>query len=530
MPPIADNHFVNIRRYFQIEPVATPGGAAASYVPVVFVSRGLAFLRLLVVGRLLGVAGKVEFGLYQPAQELVNWIVPIALFGLADVAERYAARFEKEGRLRPWLRRHYVRLLVTAVVISVVLVLLAPYLGGSVLHLPADQSSRGFALVAECALTISALALYQHLAAVLRGLRAYGASAGLELSSAILFLLFAALAAWRGGAVALMAAYAGSVLLAFSFYAFRLWSFLRRTEPVSAAGETGDAAPAFHGFALWTFLRLLLMMTFSAVSILGVGYLDPPHAAESTANYAMPYRIAQLLAYVAATLWSSTYGIAARAWSHGQIKRAHVQLFRVGKWGAVLLTLLAVAVMVIRPALGFITGPYAEAIEKLLPPLLGVFLWYGLLAFWSLYTDLQERPAMGAAMWAAAVALQIGFLFAMSGPAEIVMAHASGLGLLCALVIVVPLAALRIERRKPRMTATGVPLALLTVAPLTLFVPWWVVNVIAIPGLLAVLTFLWVSGLLIRPTDRRAWRRWRQKRAPIATDAQVDSYAEDGPA
>jgi O-antigen/teichoic acid export membrane protein len=503
---------VNVCRYFRIEPVATPGGAAVSYVPAVVASRALAFVRLLLVGRLLGAAGKVEFGLYQPAQELVNWIVPITLFGLADVAERYASRFEKEQRLRPWLRRHYLRLIATAVAISVLLVLLAPWLARGLLHLPAGESSRAVALLGECALTICALALYQHLAAVLRGLRAYRASAGLELSSALLFLLFAAIAAWKGGALALMGAYAASVLLAFAFYASRLRSFLHHTEPASAPADSGSP-PVFHRFALWTFLRLLLMMTFSAVSILGVGSLDPPHANEATADYAMPYRIAQLLAYVAATLWSSTYGIAARAWSHGQVKRAHVQLFRVGKWGVLLLTFLAVLIMLVRPILGILTGSYVEPINALLPPLLGVFLWYGLLSFWSLYTDLHEKPVLGAALWGAAVSVQIAFLFALTGPAEIVMARACGIGLLCALLFVMPFAVTITDRRAPRMTATGVPLAVLALAPVSLFAPAWAVNLVAIPTLLAGAGFLWLSGLLIRPTDRRAWRRRRNKRA-----------------
>ncbi|MGN6367758.1 MAG: lipopolysaccharide biosynthesis protein [Phycisphaerae bacterium] len=523
---------MNLRRYFQIEPVATPGGAAASYVPVVFASRGLAFLRLLIVGRLLGEAGKAEFGLYQPAQELVNWIVPVALFGLADVAERYASRFEKEGRLRPWLRRHYLRLLATAIPICAALMLLAPWLGRTVLHLPPGQSTRSVALLAECALTISALALYQHLAAVLRGLRAYGASAGLEITSALLLFIFAALAAWRGGALALMAAYAASVLLAFSYYAVRLLSFLHATEPATSSSQAvaPSPPPTFRRFALWTFLRLLLMMTFNAVSILGVGALDPPHAAETTANYAMPYRIAQLLAYVAATLWASTYGIAARAWSHGQVKRAHVQLFRVGKWGGILLTLVALGVMLLRPLLGLMTGPsYVYPIQTLLPPLLGVFLWYGLLAFWSLYADLHEKPALGACMWAGAVCMQLAFLFAFSGPPESTMARACGFGLLCSLLVVVPLSVLFIERRPTRMTATGVPLALLTLAPLSLFVPPWLVNLVAIPVLLGTILFLWISGLMIRPTDRRAWRR-RFHPAARSEDADMLPPGEDSPA
>ncbi len=106
----------------------------------------------------------------------------------------------------------------------------------------------------------------------------------------------------------------------------------------------------------------------------------------------MPYRVAQFLAYVAVTLWASTYGIAAQAWSHGQIRRAHVQLFRVGKFGAVMLTVLAVALLLGRGVLAGIEWQYADSINNLLPPLLAVFVWYGLLAFCCTLADLHERP------------------------------------------------------------------------------------------------------------------------------------------
>ena len=88
-----------IPRFFSIARSTTPGQSASTYVPIVILSRGLAFLRILLVARILGNAGQEEFGLYQPALELVNWLVPLVMFGLADVAERYAAKFEKESRL-----------------------------------------------------------------------------------------------------------------------------------------------------------------------------------------------------------------------------------------------------------------------------------------------------------------------------------------------------------------------------------------------------------------------------------------------
>jgi O-antigen/teichoic acid export membrane protein len=504
---------LNLKRYFQIQAVTTPGASAASYVPVVIASRGLAFLRLFIVARLLGAAGKAEFGLYQPALEVINWIVPIVLFGLADIGERYASRFEREGRFQWWLQRQLLRLLATGIGVAVLLLLLSPWIAGKLLKVDPGDRSQGIALIAACAVTIVALAFYQYLAAVLRGVRAFGASAGMEMISSALFLILSAIAAWRGSAVSLVWAYALSTFATFLVYAWLLWRFIHN----SPKSQTTEApAPAHFWFGTWTFLRLLLVMTFGLISVVGIGHLAPPlspaaSAHDLTADYAMPYRIAQLLAYVAVTLWASTYGIAARAWTHGQARRAEVQMLRVGKWGAVLLTLIAVAVLLFRSLFAYLEADYAAPILTLLPPLLGIFLWYGLLNFWSLYGDLHERPWLGATLWGVAILIQLTALFVHLGgpdPTQI-MIVSSAAGLAVSLFLLVPF----LLWRPFRLSATAVPLALLSLAPLSLFTPSWVVDDLAIPILLGAIGFLYVSSLLIRPLDRRAWRRWRASHA-----------------
>src|SRR3982751_4734051 len=101
-----------LRKYFTIEPVSTPAASAAAYVPLVMVSRGLAFVRTLVVARILGDAGQAAFGVYQPALELINPLVALVMFGAADVAERYVSRVEREhghDAVRSWLLRKFWR-------------------------------------------------------------------------------------------------------------------------------------------------------------------------------------------------------------------------------------------------------------------------------------------------------------------------------------------------------------------------------------------------------------------------------------
>jgi hypothetical protein len=53
------------------------------------------------------------------------------------------------------------------------------------------------------------------------------------------------------------------------------------------------------------------------------------------------------------------------------------------------------------------------------------------------------------------------------------------------------------------------PVALLTAAAVTLLAPVRVVDWIAVPVILCTVFFLYLAGMLLRPMDRRAWRRWR---------------------
>jgi hypothetical protein len=90
------------------------------------------------------------------------------------------------------------------------------------------------------------------------------------------------------------------------------------------------------------------------------------------------------------------------------MRRAKVQLFRIGKFGAVLLTMAAMVLLLGRGLFAAVLpGSYAGAITELLPPMLALFMWYGLLAFASTYGDLQEMPQKGAVLWGVAVAVQL---------------------------------------------------------------------------------------------------------------------------
>ena len=493
-----------MRRYFTISHSSSPAHSASTYVPIVLVSRGLAFVRVLLVARLLGNAGQHEFGLYQLPLELINCFVPFVMLGCADVAERYASRFETESRLFHAVKRHILRLALIGLAVILLLLAASPWLIYPLFKLPNAEHSKTYAvlLLAACALAIVLLAFYQYLAALLRGLRAFAPAAGLELAFALLFVLFSCLAALQGTALALIFAYGLALLLPTLYFALLLRHHFHSQKSLTPPDEP-SAEPGADGrhisFAAWTLLRLQLTMAFGFITMWSVGQLalaSGLNVQAQTAAYASSSRIAQQLALIAVTLWASCYGIAARSWAHHQTRRAKVQFFRVGKFGAVLLTLIALATLLVRDLFVFIfPSAYADAIHLLLPPMLCLFLWYGLLAFASTFSDLQEQPQKGAALWSLAVAAQLALLFIpafrlFADPKlQVIFASTAGLGV--SLLLLTPILLWR-----PFHLKVAFPIAILSLAPISFLSPPWLVDIFAPLALLLAILILYLSGLL----------------------------------
>jgi len=483
---------MDIKSFFQIKGLDTAGAAARVYVPVVLLTRALALARLLVVGWLLGEAGKAEFGVYQPALECINWLTPLVMFGLGDVAERYASYYERKGQLGPFLRRQGGQLLAVGIGVAAVLATGSPVWGRWVFGHDVGAVYAAW-LLAAVAVNVLLLSEYQWMLAALRGMRAYGAVAGMELSGAVALIVFSALGATQKSSLALLAAYAVANALPMAWYATRLHQHLH------SAGQMTPLDTSFSGhhqlgrFGRWALLRVILMMSFGLVAIWSVGWLAgsgggavASERQRTTADFAMVYRIAQMLAYGAATFWASGYGIAARAWSHDQKQHAIRDLCRVGYLGgATLLIVGTIAVLMRNFVPAILPATYRLAVVALLPPLIGVFLWYGLLMFFTVLGDLQERPQIGALLWAVAVGGQIAVVawakYTGRSPADAqwIVAEASAIGVGVAVLAAAPL----LLWRSLRAGKATLPMALLVVAGAAFFVPEPLFNwIVALAG------------------------------------------------
>jgi O-antigen/teichoic acid export membrane protein len=393
-----------LQGFLTIRPLETRVGAMRAYVPLLLWNRGVAFLRLLLVAKILGAAGKPEFGRFQIAIEFINWIVPLALLGTDSIAERYAAKHMLEGNLKAFITAHFRRVAVAGAVAIAGVALLSPWLGTTVFA-PPD----GALLAMLAGLNIGILAWYQWVAATLRGLRAYQASAGMETIAAGFLLLFSTGAAFIDGAPALLIAYAISSVLPLLWFGWQIRKFVSTDKNPNTAGDI----ETLGSFGMWSQIRLMLAMTVGFLALWGVEFLSGSNAAASarTADYSISYRIAQILLYVGATLWSSTYALAARKYSAGSARQARYQYMQIGKaGGAALLVAGTLLVVIGRGVFPAALPEYSQAVGPLLAPMVGLFFWYGLIAFLVSLGDLHERPHVGAVIWAIAVVTQIAGL------------------------------------------------------------------------------------------------------------------------
>ncbi len=384
-----------LKSYITVQPIPSAGAAASRYIPLVLLNRLLAFVRLLVVTRLLGEAGKAQFGMYQPALELINWFVPLALMGLGEVIERYAAGAVSAGQLQQLLRSHARRLLLTSCCVVVAGAVLAPWLAQYLL--PAADHHDAVLIVFWALINVLLLAGYQYLLGLLRGLRAYGSAAFMESIAAVLLLVLSAGAAMYGGAVLLLAAYAASNGIPALYFLLQIIRYCRTLNKISP-DNSAENLPSRHRFATAAFIRLMLMMTYGYAIFWAVGWVMRDSG--SVAEFAAPWRVAQLIVYVAATIWSSTYGLIVTSWSHGARKRARRQLVTVGRMGICVLLLAGTLLLLLMPLWQAVFPlTYHAAFLANLKIMISLFVLHSMLMYVNVWCDLYERPDLGAMLW-----------------------------------------------------------------------------------------------------------------------------------
>jgi len=400
----------------RIRPLDSARRSAVRYVPALLFTRLIGMGRFLIVAKLLGAARQPEFGRYSLWLELINWCVPVLMLGLGDVAERHAADFARHGRLGALIRRHAARLAAMALPAVACIMLASPFVGGALLREPGLSGAAAGGILSLIALNALALVYYQYTATLLRGLRAYTASATMETLASLLLLGFSVAAALApaGNALWLLAAYAASNLLPAALLSVEIRRFMRLpvTPLAEGAPEPRHPRPSFATFAL---ARLLLTMTFGLLAMWSVKYLSPAAMADRLAGqFTMPYRVGQFLGFAGVTLWSSAYAIAASAWAAGDRNRARGLLLKIGGAGGLALAAAGAMVLVCKPVLlMLLDASYRPAIEAFLSPALGMFILYAMLAWASLMGDLHECSWIGALLWGIAVCTQLAVLLGL---------------------------------------------------------------------------------------------------------------------
>jgi hypothetical protein len=496
-----------MRGLFTIRPVTTATAAMGRYMPIVVALRALAVVRTMCVGWLLGEAGKSAFGAYNSALEMTNWALPLVLLGMDSIAERYAGVFELRGELNVFLARQRRALIRKASLAAVIGLIFAAITAQWIMH---DRS--WLPLLALTVAQMVVLGVYVWTAAILRGLRAFGVAAATEAVAAVGLLFLSIIAALRGNAAWLMLAYITSTLIPLLLAWHGLSRHLRDTHEET---KTLSDLPGLGRFGRWNVLRGFMIMTFGALAINGVTFRTGK--TDLTGDYAMVYRVAQVLAYISVTFWASAYTLTGRRWSAGCRKRAMYEQMQIGKIGSIGLLALGVSLVLVRPVIERLLPFYAPAIEQFLPGLVGVFIWYGIMGWLATLGDIREQPQFGTIIWIVAVVLQVGMLIgagwiprladprvASLAAQAIAMIGAVGVGLACMLIFDWSRAA-----AWPVLATAAATLAFLGPAPMARYL------VLVAAGV--VLIMLLLGGLLIRPREVKMLRALRggPRHAPL---------------
>ena len=189
------------RRLFEPDSVAVSVSVNSA---ALILQRGLGLVRTIILAWLLAAE---QFGLFGLALLVINVLLPLFNAGLHEGVLRYAPLHERSGTLRPFVARCGVLLAVFSAVSAVVLLLcgelLEPTLFETARALAAAGSDAAGTvettglLRASLACVVS-LAGYQTLTGLLKGLRMFRAGSVAELSTALLFTLFAVTSAAAG--------------------------------------------------------------------------------------------------------------------------------------------------------------------------------------------------------------------------------------------------------------------------------------------------------------------------------------------
>ena len=376
---------------------------------IAVVTRFVSFGRGILFARTLDDA---QLGTWALAINAIHVLSFFLLLGIPSGLSRYVERHRQAGTLRPFLSR------VTIWTIGSVLLLTASGMFfwkplGSLLF--AETATKSLVLLTI--VTVLATVAFNLLEGVLHGLRLFRLASWIELVHSIGFVLLAAvlLFAWQQDAMSSILAHlvaSGVVAMVAGAYVCRA---VRNSQQSSSGEETFQVASG-----TWKALIVYSLATWGAGSLQAVWHcLDrymllhmSPAATHETLRQLGGYFIASKLALpmTAAIGMLSVVLLphAARLWEEGRRDEVGQLIRRAVKLSALSMTLCGAAILALRPyVLMILVGRIPETVNLILPAVLVTIIAVSLHTIVRIYLLCRERASWIAAVWAAALVVNV---------------------------------------------------------------------------------------------------------------------------
>ena len=360
---------------YRADPIPVSVGAMTA---ATIVSRLIGLLRTTALAWMIPQA---QFGLFGVALLAVNVLVPICSAGLYEGVMRYAPLHESQGTLRRFVSSSSAWLIgITAVSALILFSFAAPC---SVLLFTTTGAARGAQGTADAAapvnlmhaaiLCVVALAAYQSLIGLLKGLRLFRAIAVAEVLSAVLFTVLALAVAGAGYATAsaLIASYAVACLVAVVLLApgliVRCGSGFppadhrhhgesragtvseNRQSPTLRCAKNGAPPGTTAGFLSFSVWAALAAVAWHALAYFPMWYLLKVTGSETVGAFHAVRTITQLVQVGAVVLTGVVAAHVTRVWEHEGREPAIAHLTTLTKGTLVLFLIGANALSVCRP-------------------------------------------------------------------------------------------------------------------------------------------------------------------------------------
>lgn len=377
-----------------------------------------AMLVLVAVQRLVGFGRSILFCMWLDPDELGQWdlaygslmlLSQVSVISLPSSFSRYAEHYRQRGQLRTFLRRIAVTTAGLALAAAVVLMLFR----GHVSQFIFGTAGRGD-LVLWLAGGLLAVVGYSVADELLSAMRLQRVASALEFISGISFAAMgvALVLVWRSGAESLLAAYAGSCVLAWLLSLVWIVHVWRAAPPETIRVPQRDFWRKLMPFAAWVWITFWLSNLLGIVDRYMIVHYSglPTDAALALVGQYYSARIVPALLITCAGMMSRTITpYLSHDWEAGRRYQVISRLNLLLKLTGLGFTGVGVAVLIVAPLVfGWAFGGKLNGGLSVLHWMLVYSAWFGMVSICRAYLWCDEKVRLASLAYLAGLLVNVG--------------------------------------------------------------------------------------------------------------------------